>query len=166
MVAWITDFDEINKDDAILDIGCGNGYTLVALANEDYTNLHGSDYSETAINLAKLIAEKEEIEINYIVDDILNTKITTKFNVVLDKGTLDAMALSDNKENVNKYISTVPSYLVNGGYFMITSCNFTHDELKSLFSTVFKYHTYVKYPTFQFGGVEGSTVSTVIFKKI
>jgi hypothetical protein len=62
--------------------------------------------------------------------------------------------------------------------FLITSCNWTQDELikefeprefalklKCLsghwnpkFSSVFKYHSHIKYPSFQFGGVKGQTI--------
>lgn len=55
-----------------------------------------------------------------------------------------------------------------GGIFLITSCNFTEEELKAKFitpETGLQYYGNVPKETFTFGGQTGSTVSTVAFVK-
>lgn len=48
--------------------GCGNGYTLIELAKEGFTNLLGIDYCEEAILLAKKISQMELPHIKYQVN--------------------------------------------------------------------------------------------------
>ena len=48
---------------------------------------------------------------------------------------------------------------------LITSCNWTKDELLERFSSHFKLFDQIKYPSFRFGGKEGSRVTSLIFKK-
>ncbi len=44
----------------------------------------------------------------------------------MDKGTFDAIALSDDKSARAKYVKSVRSLVEpHGGLFLITSCNFT-----------------------------------------
>lgn len=106
--------------------------------------------------------------------------------VVFDKGTYDAISLGENvTKNQRKYHATIGKLLKPGeGYFLITSCNFTRDELVLHFSgSSFLLHplknalslshaplkemrlvAQVKYPTFSFGGREGSKVTTIAFQ--
>lgn len=69
LVKWIsTKLPELQKDNKIIDIGTGNGYTLISLWEKGFTNLHGTDYCQEAVDLAISIAEKEECKINFFVD--------------------------------------------------------------------------------------------------
>jgi len=56
------DDDEEKKQLRILDVGCGNGYTLLSLHEEGFENLHGSDYSQEALSLASAIFSSNEID--------------------------------------------------------------------------------------------------------
>jgi hypothetical protein len=56
----------------------------------------------------------------------------------------------------------------NGGIFLITSCNFTEEELKKRFvtpETNFEYLENIPRQTFEFGGSVGQTIVTVAFEK-
>lgn len=64
---WMNKNEKITKNSKIIDLGCGNGLFLIELANNEYKDLTGVDYSEKAIVLAKEIAEKQEVEIKYQV---------------------------------------------------------------------------------------------------
>nr|XP_010924022.1 EEF1A lysine methyltransferase 2 isoform X2 [Elaeis guineensis] len=78
----------------VLDIGTGNGLLLQELAKKGFSDLMGTDYSEGAIDLARNLAIRDGFpHINFLVDDVLETKLDKKFNVVMDKGTLDAIGL-------------------------------------------------------------------------
>ncbi|GBP13574.1 EEF1A lysine methyltransferase 2 [Eumeta japonica] len=151
------------------DKGCGNGYTLIELAKEGFTNLLGIDYCEEAITLAKKLAEKEHQEINYKVFDITKEDPSElgKFNIIHDKGTYDSISLNpiEPKTQRELYIEHVENMLDNCGYFIITSCNWTERELVEQFSIKLKLHCVIPTPQFKFGGKVGSVVSSLVFKK-
>ncbi|KAL6832131.1 S-adenosyl-L-methionine-dependent methyltransferase [Trichoderma camerunense] len=101
----------------------------------------------------------------------------TLFDIILDKGTFDAISLSaglsSSDENANP-CETYRKRLLqllnpNGGVFLVTSCNWTEPELRSWFeededgelSVVGR----VEYPTFTFGGVKGQTITTLCFRR-
>jgi len=168
IVNWIGKLEGVHPNTTILDVGCGNGHTLFQLENEGYLSLSGIDYSESAILLAQQIAEKENVPIHFQVDDILNTKITDRYHIVMDKGTFDVVSLfPEPLEPMKKYSQAVFNLLDSDpSYFIITSCNFTHQELLDFFQEQgFCYFSHIKYPTITFGGQEGSTVTTIAFKK-
>ncbi|CAG8535375.1 2812_t:CDS:2 [Cetraspora pellucida] len=148
---WESRYDLENKnfkdigDIAILDVGCGNGYLLIKLASHNFTNLFGIDYSSNAIKLANEIARSRRFDnvISYRVADLLHEDVlhiingsdnVQKFDFILDKGTFDAISLSLQRTSSNQllrdtYPTKILSLLNPNGYFLITSCNFTKDEL-------------------------------------
>lgn len=163
IISWIA--KNVDKTSTIADIGCGNGHILIELAQLGYKHLIGLDYSDEAINLAKAIAEKQELPIKYEVNDILKG-LSDTYDVLHDKGTYDAISLSENsKESRSKYISNVKSSLKDEGYFIITSCNWTQMELEQQYKEHFDLHQTIPTPQFKFGGTVGSVVSICVFKK-
>ncbi|KAJ3383677.1 Methyltransferase-like protein 10 [Lobulomyces angularis] len=167
------------KDTAIIDLGCGNGHLLFELGELGYSNLFGVDYSESAIILSKRIQlEKNLPNIKFETMDVLveNINLKNKFELCLDKGTFDAISLAtvtdyktdgcqNNLRPDQQYISSVYNLLVNDGVLLITSCNWTEEELLVKFKTHFTFSDRVKYNTFTFGGVQGQTITTLALKK-
>lgn len=106
------------------------------------------------------------------------------WDVILDKGTFDAISLYSSSAVPGKqgtrrpnegYKAAVLPLVREGGLFLITSCNWTEDELARWFEGdfeqdqqqwCFKQVGKVDYPTFSFGGVKGQTISTLCFTKI
>ncbi|XP_055686966.1 EEF1A lysine methyltransferase 2 [Lutzomyia longipalpis] len=172
VIKWIMQNSEISHESRILDIGCGNGMFLVELAQEGYKSLFGVDYSQQAIDLATSIAQDEEIEhIEYKAVDILSpdeVKELGKFKITHDKGTYDAISLCPDDPTTKraKYLENVHSLTEDKGIFIITSCNWTEDELKSFFGAKFRLKQILPTPTFKFGGKIGNVVSTVAFEKL
>ena len=87
---------------------------------------------------------KEELDfILYETMDILGgvSKDYFPVEVVLDKGTFDAITLAPTDENCSqrdittaaKYLDAINSMLKHGGILLITSCNWTEKELKASF---------------------------------
>ncbi|KAI3854882.1 hypothetical protein MKW92_004103 [Papaver armeniacum] len=164
---------------SVLDIGTGNGLFLQEFAKQGFTDLTGTDYSEGAVDLARGLAERDGFtNITFMVDDILETKLERQFRLVVDKGTLDAIGLHpDGHIKKIMYWDTVAKLVSPGGILVITSCNSTKDELMQEveafnqrklaadpLATSFRYVSHVRtYPTFMFGGSEGSRVATVAF---
>lgn len=60
-----------NKDDKLLDIGCGAGRTTLGLYNLGYKNITGVDFIEDNIKNAKEIANNQNINIDYRTGNIL-----------------------------------------------------------------------------------------------
>ena len=142
-----------------------------------FTNLTGVDYSESAIKLSQEISDERESEAVFKVMDLLDpSQITQTYDVILDKGTFDAISLSPvhdessegvrDEEAMKKYVQNVHSMLQKpNGILLITSCNWTESELVTLFKDyfVFKSRSSGKYSAFSFGGQTGSTVCTIAF---
>lgn len=137
MVDWIVDHYPIPADPAkspsILEIGCGNGALLLAVHEAGYNpkKLQGIDYSENAISLAKSIASKKDpTQIWFTVNDFLTEDIhrddTTSdgWDLILDKGTFDAISLGKRDENGRAphwvYPQRLSALMKPGGHFLIT----------------------------------------------
>ncbi|KAH6636322.1 S-adenosyl-L-methionine-dependent methyltransferase [Chaetomium tenue] len=180
---------------AVLDLGCGNGSMLFALRDEGWGGrLVGVDYSERSVELARAVGEGEtetqgEREVEFKVWDVLNGSLseveavpggTAGWDVVLDKGTFDAVSLSGERDGQGRricegYGERVLKLLRTGGIFLVTSCNWTEAELRDWFETKtqpteagerLRVAGRVAYPSFSFGGVKGQTISTLCFEKV
>ncbi|CCD22404.1 Efm4p NDAI_0A02460 [Naumovozyma dairenensis CBS 421] len=178
MVAFLTEHIgeyKIQNDASMLDLGTGNGHLLFELYENEFNGpMLGVDYSEQSVAFAREIAKSKDIEstIKFSQADIFeNGWNPGKFDIVLDKGTLDAIALSgikleDDKTVVDVYGSIVENLLEKDSIFLITSCNFTQEELiKTVETDKLKCWETIKYPVFQFGGVKGSSICSVAFVK-
>lgn len=96
------------------------------------------------------------------------------FDIVLDKGTFDAISLAgDAKETrvCERYPAIVRQLIRAGGFLMVTSCNWTEEELVHWFTAAegsdrFIVWGRVEYPRFRFGGQEGQGVCTVCFQRV
>lgn len=172
----LDDEGELDVDNTtVLDLGTGNGRLLFSL-KEDFGGgkFLGIDYSQPAVEFAAEVAKNEQIEnVEFRHADFLSNNDWKKSNdekwdVVMDKGTLDAIALSGLKFGeqtaVEQYMKQVENLV--GKLLLITSCNFTEQELIKAVEQNTKLRMYrkVDYPTFKFGGVEGQTICTVAFE--
>jgi len=95
------------------------------------------------------------------------------FDVCLDKGTFDAISLGDGRLPDGRrvyegYAERVVRVMKRGGgLLVVTSCNWTEEELKGkmLVSKELEYHGGIEYPSFSFGGQKGQTISSVCFRR-
>ncbi|KIK62996.1 hypothetical protein GYMLUDRAFT_222757 [Collybiopsis luxurians FD-317 M1] len=188
MVQWTANHLPPTTNPTILEIGSGNGTLLFSLIQEeDYPPQFccGIDYSADAVNLAKGVAEKREVQdITFATCDFLSQDPplisedqrdagrVDAWDLLLDKGTYDAISLGEKDTSGRPpsfaYPTRAARLIKPGGYFLITSCNFTEQELRADFATEetgLKYHSSIKYPTFTFGGQSGAKYSSVAFQK-
>ena len=95
------------------------------------------------------------------------------WEVVHDKGTFDAIALSaeaaaDRPGTARRYAEAIAALLdpsdATDAFFIITSCNFTAAELDDLFDGVLEGFAEVDYPKVSFGGHTGQTQSTRLYR--
>lgn len=168
--------------------------------------------------------EKEEeeggdVDVEFQLHDILHdpaTRLLTGaqaggWDVVLDKGTFDAVSLAppsstnpttsltadsgtgggggkrEKERETETYPRRVLPLVREGGLLVVTSCNWTEDELRRWFEGSscsctegqeseeeetpryryrFEQVARVEYPSFSFGGVKGQAISTLCFRKV
>ncbi|KAI1213353.1 putative S-adenosylmethionine-dependent methyltransferase of the seven beta-strand family [Annulohypoxylon truncatum] len=147
---------------------------------------------------AGVVGRREnEQPITFLEHDILRTSpaalLTSAqsrgWDVVLDKGTFDAISLSSETDPATgrrvaeSYRSKIAPLVREGGLFLVTSCNWTEAELRGWFAGPakegeegevdeetrrwrFEEVGRVKYPSFSFGGVKGQTISSLCFRKV
>ncbi|XP_058882206.1 EEF1A lysine methyltransferase 2 isoform X2 [Acipenser ruthenus] len=168
VVQWL-EKENIPQDASVLDIGTGNGMFLVELAKCGFTNLTGIDYSPASVELAKNIMAKEELtNIRIMEEDLLSpSPELSGFDVCIDKGTFDAISLNPENaaENREQYARAVRSVLKDDGLFIITSCNWTKDQLLSILCKGFEIQQELPTPSFQFGGRTGNSVTALVLKR-
>lgn len=186
MVEWSLQNIPPSYNASVLEIGSGNGTLLFGLLDAGYDpkKLSGIDYSPGAVALSTQIAQTRGgllisfNECDFLKDDPPipeDSRLASRMDVwdlILDKGTYDAIGLGPKDDqgrppSIN-YPGRATRLLKPGGYFLITSCNYTEDELKSNFATAetgFTYHSRIQHPTYTFGGKSGSMWSSVAFKK-
>lgn len=100
------------------------------------------------------------------------------FDIVLDKGTFDAVSLCDEVDGdgaaqgrvCERYPAVARRLVRRGGFLVVTSCNWTEEEVVRWFTSGtekdgLKVWGRVDYPRFQFGGKEGQGVCTVCFQR-
>ncbi|KIO34364.1 hypothetical protein M407DRAFT_240669 [Tulasnella calospora MUT 4182] len=184
MVDWATENVPSSSKPYTLDIGSGNGTLSLALAGAGYPvdRILGVDYSEDSVRLARSVARHRSVPgLRFEASDFLSEdppqlegmdSSAGGWDLLLDKGTFDAIALADKTNDgsapIDGYPTRISRLLKSGAYFLITSCNFTEEELKQRFSAPaigLVYHSRIQHPTFTFGGKTGSTCSSVAFKK-
>ncbi|GAV48058.1 hypothetical protein ZYGR_0I03550 [Zygosaccharomyces rouxii] len=177
MVSFLEDnigMHHIEHGCSICDLGTGNGHLLFELVESGFNGpMLGVDYSEQSIEFAKEVAQTKGLPVEFSAKDIFDEFWTpSKFDLVLDKGTLDAIALSgltreNGKSLVELYSQVAEKLLVKGGVFLITSCNFTESELIKIIQTEnLKVWNKINYPSFSFGGVQGTAICSIAFVKL
>eukprot|EP00075_Anas_platyrhynchos_P008599 XP_021131786.2 EEF1A lysine methyltransferase 2 isoform X3 [Anas platyrhynchos] len=168
VIRWL-EKQKVPHDSPVLDIGTGNGVLLVELAKSGYTNLTGIDYSPSAIKLSEKVREKEGISnIKLQVEDFLAPSADLSgFQICIDKGTFDAISLNpDNAVGKRKqYVRSLRNVLKPEGFFLITSCNWTKEELLEEFREGFEILEELPTPKFCFGGRIGNSVTALVFQR-
>lgn len=172
-----------------LDLGTGNGHMLFELREPDDEgqrwegDLVGVDYSEASVQLARRIAEQKHdepqgdvVQLHFERWDLLQESpgdwLAEGFDVVLDKGTFDAISLMEHDGTSDHpceiYRAKVAPLIKPNGFLFVTSCNWTRQELLQWLVAGDSYLLYfdeAKYPTFTFGGQTGQTMVTIILRK-
>lgn len=154
MVDWALEhvLPDVNNVPHILEVGAGNGNLLFALHDAGYAadRICGIDYSADAVRLARAIAQSRSHEgdengnhatkkdaITFVTCDFLREDVplldsmtvpedgsSAAWDLVLDKGTFDAIALAGKDENglslADGYPHRVATVVRPGGFFLIT----------------------------------------------
>ena len=98
------------KSGRILDLGCGEAGTSLALAEKGF-EVTCIDISKTAINNIKKEAEKKGIKISAFVEDLETFEIKEKYDIILGTGIFHFLP----KERVFKLLKDIKAHTKKGG---------------------------------------------------
>ncbi|KAK1060788.1 Protein-lysine N-methyltransferase efm4 [Friedmanniomyces endolithicus] len=170
-----------------LDLGTGNGHLLFALREENEEGfcwsgeMIGVDYSDSSISLARRIATERQVDAttmrfeqwDLLADPPQPDWLQDGFDVVLDKGTFDAISLMPYAEGSRHpcdiYREKVVPLIKPGHFLCITTCNWVKEELLDWLAPAggqLQYYAEAKYPTFTFGGQTGQSIVTLTLRKV
>jgi SAM-dependent methyltransferase len=92
---------KIINDGKFLDLGTGPATQAIWLAKRGFRVI-GSDISQAAINRARKIYANEK-SVNFIVDDILNSKFNdNEFDYIFDRGCFHVLSPADRHNYIRK----------------------------------------------------------------
>ncbi len=97
-----------------LDLGTGPGTMAIELTKLGY-NVTATDISESAINMAKARAGDLADRIKFIVDDVRESKVEGKFDLIHDRGCLHVL----DADGIKKYLSNISRLLNDGGILLL-----------------------------------------------
>jgi 2-polyprenyl-3-methyl-5-hydroxy-6-metoxy-1,4-benzoquinol methylase len=108
-----------------LDLGCGTGTTAFTLAKHGFVTT-GIDISTTAIDLGKDLARQQNLEIQFIVGDILDlSALGQKFDLIYDSHFLHCVVFDEDRRKV---FTGVKSALKSGGIFILDTMVMPNEE--------------------------------------
>ena len=102
----------------ILDIGCGGGLLSEPMYRLG-ADLVGIDASEKNINVAKIHAKKNNLNIKYICSSPETLKISTKFDVILN------MEIIEHVDDLEFFLKSCSKFLKKNGIMFIATINRT-----------------------------------------
>ncbi|MEK6841461.1 MAG: helix-turn-helix domain-containing protein [Nanoarchaeota archaeon] len=108
------------KNKKILDAPCGYGRISNLLVSNGY-NVTGVDVNSYFIDIAKTEAEKNNLKVKYITEDIFNFNEKNKYDVVLNIFTSMGYFESDEKNEL--FIKKLCEFLKIGGILIIETVN-------------------------------------------
>ena len=120
LVELIAKFWNLKANSSVLDMACGAGRHALIFAKFGY-KVTAVDLSQRLISEAKKNAEQENIEIEFVLSDILDFEISKKFNLAVNLFTSIGYF---EKDNENFAVIKKANDLLNyGGYFVLDYFN-------------------------------------------
>ena len=106
---------------SVVDLGGGSGTQAIAMAKLGFTAT-STDFSAAALEGGREFARQANVQVNFLLDDVTNSRLTTKFDLVFDRGCYHIIAPARRAD----YLRTVLRCLAPGGWFLL-KC-FSSDE--------------------------------------
>uniref|UniRef100_A0A915KS23 Methyltransferase domain-containing protein n=1 Tax=Romanomermis culicivorax TaxID=13658 RepID=A0A915KS23_ROMCU len=113
----------IKANDSILQIGCGNSLLADELYDNGFRNVTSVDIVPDVIKKQRQRNKKRRPNLVFETADVTKglKYDSSTFNVIIDKGTLDALSSDDSMEKVLKMFGEVDRCLAIGGRYLAIS---------------------------------------------
>lgn len=102
----------IPKDAQVLELGCGCGQNLLALAHERFLHLYGVELDENALSVARSISSRSGYKMEFHQGNIFEISFNQKFDLIFS---LDVVYLQDVYD-LDFFIDKYSKLLVKNGY--------------------------------------------------
>ena len=122
----------IDKNDSILEIGCGEGRDAKTILDEGY-KLLASDISSEAIKYCKKMMPSHAD--NFICFDCLKDEIDNKFKFIFSIAVIHMLVLDEDR---NKFFEFIKSHLMENGIALICSMGDGVNEMSTDASKAFE----------------------------
>ena len=153
LVSWILKHDF----SSVLDIGTGSGCIAITIAKLTNSNVDAMDICDKALKIAELNAKINSVNVNFILNDILNTEKMPNYDVIvsnppyvqksdilkMNKNVTDfephkAIFVDDNNPIVfyRKIASLAIKSLNDGGYIFFEINELYHKEILDLLNKI------------------------------
>jgi SAM-dependent methyltransferase len=132
------------KSGDVLDLGAGPGTVAIELTKLGY-NVTATDISPSAVDMAKKRAGRLADKIKFTVDDIRDTKLRKKYDIIHDRGCLHVF----NKFDIKKYVENVSRLLKEKGMLLLKTFStkeprddgpnkYSHESINGIFLGYFE----------------------------
>ncbi len=121
----------------LLDVGTGTGEQAIYLAEKGF-EVTATDISPSAIKHANKLAAQNKADVKFIEDDILLSKLTGQFDLIIDRG---CFALIPKKYKP-EYIIAIKKLLNPNGWLFLKTDKKTNKSLK-LFKDDTEFRVYI-----------------------
>jgi SAM-dependent methyltransferase len=102
-----------NKKFSVIDLGCGNGSQAYYIENQ-FGNENNNIFDVTATDIVNAL----EYDVsNFIIDDALNSKLTKKYDIILDRGLIHNLFHLKNKRH--KYFEMLGKITHDDSYIVL-----------------------------------------------
>jgi 2-polyprenyl-3-methyl-5-hydroxy-6-metoxy-1,4-benzoquinol methylase len=133
------------REGRALDLGTGPGTQAVALAGLGF-KVTATDLSATAVRKADKLAGDKGVEVAFMQDDVLKSRVTGEFDFVFDRGCFHVLP----PDKRPRYVRIVEGFIKPGGYLFLKCMShleadmedgpyrFTPGDIQGLFSSRFR----------------------------
>lgn len=129
----------------VLDIGTGTGSQAIALAERGFS-VTATDISDTAVEKAASKTKSKSMDVVFMRDNILRTRLTTVFDIVTDRGCFHSIPSKARQ----LYLDTMERLIKPEGYLLLkcfrhqgkgryegTVYSFSAEEINQIFRNYF-----------------------------
>ncbi len=113
---WILKFT--NKNDSIIDVGCGVSILADNLIDKGYTNLSLLELSNSALSTIKERLKNHAEKVHFHHENVLEFKSNNQFSLWHDRAVFHF--LTDEKDQ-KTYIKKLTNQVKKGGYFLLST---------------------------------------------
>ena len=102
-----------NKKFSVIDLGCGNGSQAHYIENQ-FGNENNNIFDVTATDIVNVLEYNVS---NFIIDDALDSKLTKKYDIIVDRGLIHNLFHLKNKRH--KYFEMIGNIIHDESYIVL-----------------------------------------------